>query len=357
MASLELFGALSVFAFHAWLYSRTSVNAVVIGGGLGDEILSQLRVGLVLFFVLSGFLLYRPWVVAKTNHGRSPRVGAYLRRRGLRVIPAYYLAIAGAAAVLWPISDQPGVRLPPASHLPLFLVFAQNQTEATVLTLNPPTWTLAIEVAFYLVLPLLGWLALRGRASWPVVAVPLTAAVAGLVFNLALSRQDAASQTLSKSLPAMLPYFACGMLAAVASVRARPGRHGVGALLLVGSALVVGDVVVHARAHGGDLALTLRVLRNLVAAGGFALIIVAAVARPVRLLTAPPLARVGVWSYGLYLWHVPLLLLLRAAGLLPSHAGWAFVVGIGPAVLAGALSWRFVEQPAIAWNRGRAQSS
>ena len=61
----------------------------------------------------------------------------------------------------------------------------------------------------------------------------------------------------------------------------------------------------------------------------------------------------GEVSYGVFLWHVPLLLVLRGHGLLPLSVGGAVAVGLPLALLAGWLSWRFVELPAIAWSRRR----
>src|SRR6266511_2705806 len=104
--------ALGVFAFHAWLYSMP-VPAAGNRNGPGDFALHELRLGLVLFFVLSGFLLYGPWAAAGLGDGRAPRLAGYLRRRAARILPAYYAALVGSIALLWSIGETPGVRLPP----------------------------------------------------------------------------------------------------------------------------------------------------------------------------------------------------------------------------------------------------
>lgn len=348
--------ALAVFGFHAWLYTRERVVALVAGRGLDDQILSQLRVGLVLFFVLSAFLLYGSWVRGALDGTAPPALGGYARRRLARIVPAYYLAIAAAVVLLWPLDDTPGVRLPPAGQLPLFLVFAQNQSPDTVLTLDPPTWTLAIEASFYLVLPALAWLALRARAPrLGVVGVPLALLAAGIAFNWWIGTDGRPTpQTVSKSLPAMLPYFALGMLTAALGHRWRPGARAAALVLGAGLALVLANAVLHAVADpGGGLAGTLRVVRDLPAAIGFAAIIAVAVARPPRALLLRPLTFAGEISYGFFLWHVPVLLVLRGHGLLPLSVAGAVVVALPLSLLAGWLSWRCVEQPAIAWSRRR----
>ncbi len=351
--------ALAVFGFHAWLYTRERVIADARGGGLDDQLLSQLRVGLVLFFVLSGFLLYGAWVRAGLDGARRPALGPYALRRLARILPAYYLAIGVAILILWPLEGSPGVRLPPVGKLPLFLIFGQNQDAETVLTLVPPTWTLAIEASFYLVLPIFAWLALRGRPRLGLVAVPLILLAAGIAFNWWIGTDGSPTpQTVSKSLPAMLPSFALGMLCAALAHHWRPRRRAAGVALAVATTLIVANGVLHAVAQpGSGLAATLRVTRDLPAALGFAVMIAVAVTRPPAVLLVRPLTWAGEVSYGFFLWHVPLLLVLRGHGLLPLSVAGALLVGLPLALLAGWLSWRFVEQPAIAWSRRQSDSA
>ena len=151
--------ALSVLLFHLWLYARVSPPAGAVSG-VADWAWSSMRWGLILFFVLSGFLLYRPWLAAGRG-GARPDLRRYARSRAARILPAYYLALAASVLLLWGSGAVPGVRLPSTESLPLFLVFAQNFSGGSLLTLDPPMWTLAVEVSFYLALPLLGLAALR----------------------------------------------------------------------------------------------------------------------------------------------------------------------------------------------------
>ena len=345
--------AVTVLGFHAWLYSRADVRAVTHGADVGSRLLSELRIGLVLFFVLSGFLLFRPWVRHRLAGTLRPQLKTYARHRGARILPAAYVAITGSILLLWPLQGSPGVRLPPADQLPLFFVFAENQSAATVMRLNPPLWTLAVEVSFYVVLPLLAWAALRGRARRAgLIAVPLVLIATGLLYNWWLSTIPIPPLTRSKTLPAMLPYFGLGMLAATLAQGWRPSRRTAVLLALGSLALIVLDGWLHSGARGGtELALRLRIIRDLPAAIGLAGLVALAAVRPGRLLAARPLVFLGEVSYGLYLWHVPILLLLRAHGLLPGSAVLAFLVALPCATAAGWLSWRLVERPAIAWSR------
>ncbi len=346
---LRAVAALSVLAYHAWLYSLPRVTSGH-RETTGDLIWHELRLGLVLFFVISGFLLYGPWVRAcAARSARRPETFAYFVRRAARIVPAYWLCIVVSALVLWPIDGTPGVRLPEAVDLWKFFVFAQNFSEDTLLKLDAPMWTLAVEATFYVLLPLLGAFAVATRHRAGAVVVALLFGFVGFLYNLHYSDQSGLPATVSKVLPAMAPYFAAGMLCAVAAHGRRLGRTTMWVVLVTGIVLVVGDAWWAAdEATRGSHDQKLRIWRDLPAAIGFGLIILAvtdAVRAPAA-LAARPVRWVGEVSYGLYLWHVPILLLLRHHGLLPRSAGWALAVALGPVLLAAWLSWRYVEAPA-----------
>ncbi|MDO8214103.1 acyltransferase [Conexibacter sp. CPCC 206217] len=342
--------ALSVLLFHAWLYTRVNVSASSRSTTL-DYVVHEGRLGLVLFFVLSGFLLWRPFVAAA--RGRRPRPGTreYLVRRGARVVPAYYVALAGSIVLLWGARETPGVRLPDAHLLPLFLVFAQNFNPGAVMKLDPPMWTLAIEVSFYLLLPLVALLALRlPRSRLVQTLVPLALLAFGVLWNVDIAGEG--SIVAGKVLPAMLPYFALGMLTAlVLDGRRQFGRPVAYGLLAAGVALVAADALW--QAHGAAVHSTsyvYRIWRDLPGAAGFALIVAVAAGSAgagTALLRVRPLAYFGTISYGVYLWHVPLLLTARHFGLLPLHTLPAVLIALVLTIPVAAASWRWIEQPAI----------
>jgi peptidoglycan/LPS O-acetylase OafA/YrhL len=354
--------ALAVLTYHVWLYSPAQVRGVR-RETLLDYFFFELRIGLVMFFVLSGYLLYRPLVrrglaatkAADADAGRASRwpvraapdrlaVGQYYVRRVVRIVPSYYLALAGSVALLWHLSGTPGVRLPEAAQLPLFLVFGQNYFKPTLLTLDAPTWTLAVQAAFYLVFPLFVLVARPlGARAW---LVPVALVAVGIGFNF--YAWDAGLGPVARlSLLAMLPYLALGMLAAhFPSMSRRTAWR----MIVAGLAITVADLVWHALAGAGDAA---SILRDVPAAVGFALICsgvgYAGLGHADRLR---PVEAFGRWSYGVFLWHLPILLFMQGEDLAPGNAvlRWALLVAVSAAV--GAANWRYVERPLIARSRG-----
>jgi peptidoglycan/LPS O-acetylase OafA/YrhL len=336
--------ALSVLLFHLWLYAR--VNPPGPGGAMNaaDWAWSSARLGLVLFFVVSGFLLYRPWLEATFNDGAPPGLWRYLCSRAARILPAYYVALAGSMLLVLGLSSTPGVRLPSAESLPLFFVFAQNLNPASLLTLDPPMWTLGVEVSFYLALPLIGIAAMRlGGGRRLQTAVPLALIGIGILWNATSSHTG----PLSKVLPALLPFFAIGMLAALYRLDREVGRKEGRLLLLFAAAAIAAEVATEiAVPH-----LT-SVTHGLLAACGFAaLAILASSKQAPGVLSRPAVAGLGTISYGIYLWNVPLLWWLRGHALLPLHPVLALPVVLGLTVPAAAASWFLIERPAIAWAR------
>jgi peptidoglycan/LPS O-acetylase OafA/YrhL len=168
----------------------------------------------------------------------------------------------------------------------------------------------------------------------------------GFAYNRAIDGGGALWPT--KILLAMAPYFAIGMIGAVLIEGRAPGRRMTSALFLGGALLVIGDAWWAAdEATRGSHGLVLHMIRDAPAAVGFACIVAAAAEtlHPPRLLAAAPVAWIGTVSYGVYLWHVPLLLFLRAHDLLPLSPAGAFAVVTPVAIAVAAVSWYAIERP------------
>jgi peptidoglycan/LPS O-acetylase OafA/YrhL len=349
--------ALSVLWFHVWLYreNRPQGDRTL----LFDQIGFATHLGLICFFVLSGFLLYRTFVRAALGGPRAD-VRSYAVRRAARIVPAYYAAIAGVLA-LYALTGVDNIT-PSASELPIFLAFGQNYSMDTIMELIPVAWTLCVEAAFYVALPLVGLLALRIGARPRAQAALLIAIVAGATLWNRLVIEQGWNDVIQKSLPTFMGVFACGMLAALwIEQRSRSDAPALGArattlLAFAGAALVVG----HAAWMETPLSLDgwRPTLRDLPAATGFALLIAAVAAGRGPVLSGlawRPLAATGLVSYGLYLWHLPILIAVRSAGLLPEPFAPRLAVVLGLSLLAAWASWSLIERPAIAWSHRRVE--
>ena len=342
--------ALIVFAIHVWIYQLP--NTVELRRDSWEKtLLFEGRVAFVMFFVLSGYLLYRAFARAALGGSGPVAVGSYLVRRAARITPAYYLALAGTLVLLALAGDVPGRRLVDAGELPMFFLFAQNYSPDTLLKLNAATWTLTVEVVFYLLLPLIGLAALRlGRSARRQALLLGALAVAGLAWNY-VDYLAGWGPVASHTAIAFLPYFACGMLVALL-VEARRAKErpplgiGVsGGLVAAAAAVLVANGLWHA--NGDHTSLAMEVFADSAAAVAFAAVIASLVlgtGTGVRWMGWRPLAWMGEITYGFYLWHIPLLVFARGTGVLPEGIVLGLVV-LPVAIAFGAASWYFVERP------------
>lgn len=342
---IRALAAMAVLTFHVWQYTLPNPNRPR-RDGLIDYVLFEWRVGLVVFFVMSGYLLYRPLLRGRHDGAPAPlAVASYYWRRVVRIVPAYYLAILGSIALLWSLEGTPGVRLPPADELWRFAFFLQNYSRETLLTLDSPTWTLAVQAAFYLVFPLFVVCGARlGRRAW---IFPLALVLLGIAFNwLSVSNQWGPIARLS--LLAMLPYLALGML--IAHIPPLTSRRQAVWLIAVGLVLAFGDSLWHAL---GVWSWGLGVLRDVPGAIGWGLVIAACASPMIGATKKLAFAEsFGRWSYGVFLWHLPILLALKGNDLLPDSRLLTWVLLVALASLVGAASWRLVEMPLLARSRG-----
>lgn len=347
--------AMSIVFFHVYLYGR---------GGRAtqawEQVPMRLSIGVVCFFVLSAFLLYGSFARAARGQGGAVAIGPYLKRRAARILPAYYVSLLVAYPLLRIAEPDPGVRLPDPDRLWAFAVMAQNFSLSTLLKLNPVTWTLPVELLFYALLPLLGLFALRvaGGRRGPQVAVAGVLVAIGLAWNVAVELLDL-SQVWAKALPSYLPYFAFGILALLyLDARSERGdgglsRRATAALVLAGVALIVGEGVWRSVAKDPAQLQALTFLDNMIAGVGFALLTVAVAGGAGRWAGwagVRPVAFLGLISYGVYLWHVPVILFLQHLGIgRRGDSLVALAMAAVPVTLAlGTLSWYLVERPLIA---------
>ncbi len=122
---------------------------------------ARLEIGVSVFFLISGFLLYRPFAASHIAGGAAPATGKFWARRFLRIMPAYWLAFLITNYVM-----HIDTKVHPGWHsLLIYLGLVQVYFPSHALTGITQAWSLCTEVAFYLFLPLYAMLVVRGRRS------------------------------------------------------------------------------------------------------------------------------------------------------------------------------------------------
>jgi peptidoglycan/LPS O-acetylase OafA/YrhL len=361
---LRAIAALLVIAYHVSLaegLSRTGPLA---------PLAAELKGGVTIFFVISGFLLYLPYARAIRDEEALPSWRDYARRRVLRIVPGYWFAltILGLATLAGSVFTVGWWR---------YYGLAQIYSQSTLTGGLSVAWSLCVEVTFYVCLPLFAraMAALcRRRAATPRPDLQLVVLAGIGLFSLLLREAVCRSLigpvpgpgvVLETALPGALDWFAIGLALAVvaAAWETDPGQFRPVAWLARNAGLswvlACACFTAGAAAQHGDLFLPLYGVTTHLALGlASAFLVIPAIARdrqtrPARLLSTPLLAWLGMVSYGIYLWHDPLLRAIHGS-VIPSagHTGGVgqtlgllLAVTLG-AIALGAASWYLVERPA-----------
>ncbi|MEU6821526.1 acyltransferase [Streptomyces atriruber] len=375
--ALELQGfrglaALSTVVFHVWQQyytydaagSHPPIDNSYVGALLSLEVID-------LFFVMSAYLLTlsyaRAAIDGKEGSVRPGRV--FLFRRAIRILPLYFLAVL----VVWSTRNPtlPGDWRDLVEHLTFTHVFDRDRIFYTL----GPTWSLSLEVAFYLVLVALGPLAVRAcrRLRTRRARAALCAAGCGVLFVVPLVWISCARYVFDVPHTDWPVYFgpqarfggfAAGMalavlLTALGDDRGRLRARWASAL----SAVALGGLLT--LSYLSDPENPAQTFYHPIAAVFWFALLYATLhirhreRQRVRwhgLLRARWVTGVGLISYSLYIWHEPVMLQLDKSGLLPStQAGFpvAVLVVVLVALAVGTLSYWFVEYPAGLLGRAK----
>jgi peptidoglycan/LPS O-acetylase OafA/YrhL len=381
---------LAIVVHHTWLYAGGAERRLGEGTRVAFAF-NNLALGVTLFFALSGFLLYRPIVLAVMRGTPMPSTRAYLRNRALRILPAYWVILVLASVGLattyagWAGRELLQGSVTDPGDLLAALLFVQNYHPSTLLVGIGPAWSLSVEVVFYLALPVLGLLAARIAGTAPTLRRRLVAVLTppSLLLAIGLAGKFAAwtvvggtpqsgflptwHAVLERSFLAQADLFAFGMTAAVVHVLHVDGTAVVTRYrrAAAAAAMVVIAVPCAATLRGAELSYLPQNTVLALAAG--LLLVVVIVPEPggepsaiARMLDARPLAAAGLISYSVFLWHEPLIRWVADRGPeLPE--GWvglavSLAIVLTVTLAAATVTYLLVERPALRRKSGGRKS-
>ncbi|MET7637408.1 acyltransferase [Streptomyces sp. NPDC005438] len=357
--------ALSTVVFHVWQQyyrydaegAHPPVDNPFLGGLISLEVID-------LFFVMSAYLLTISYARAAIDGKRTRPAGAFLYRRMIRIVPLYFLAVL----LVWALRNPtlPGNWLDLFQHLTFTQVLSKEQIFYTI----GPTWSLSLEVIFYLSLVLLGPLAarlcrpLRRRTS----RVALCLVGCALLYLLPLVWISVAHYGMHVPHTEWPVYFgpqaryggfAAGMALAVATVALKErGRLSRGPAIVL---RVIPLVLVYALSYHTAPENFAATYFHPLSSALWMVLLYATLHTNYKGRWASALSRrwitaVGLVSYSLYIWHEPVMLELDKFGLLPaSQSGfpWAVLIVLLVALPLATCSYWLVEYPASLLGRLR----
>lgn len=359
---------------------------------------SRLEIGVSVFFLISGFLLYRPFAVSHLSARPSPNTRRFWERRLLRIVPAYWLALTLLTYVFHLVTMGPGV-----GEVFIHYFFLQIYFPRAVFFGIPQAWSICTEMSFYLFLPLYaGLVGLRRRLQERQLLVELVGILALFATSFAFrwwythlpiiklvnghpegvcyphcGTQAPFPTLMSAWLPARLDLFAFGMLLAVVSAwwkerDSEPGwlsNRWMPWMSWAGAAVAFWGAS-HLGVSRSPLYLTVPIqgieLQTLYGVFAFLLLLPAVFgpqdASPIRrFLRCWPVASLGVISYGIYLWHLDLInQFVSWSGYVTGAIPYWILFGavMGMSIVAASISYFGLERPILKvkdhlgwWNR------
>jgi peptidoglycan/LPS O-acetylase OafA/YrhL len=276
---------------------------------------SRMEIGVPIFFVLSGFLLFGPWVKALASGGPSPSVRRYAWHRVRRIIPAYAVTVI-AAYLLYHFrtaGPNPGhTWMGFLRNLSLTQIYTDHYLFSYLHQGLTQMWSLAVEVAFYVVLPLLAYLlvVVLCRRRWrPVLLLTGLAGLALLTpaWLILVHTTDFLPDGARLWLPTYLSWFIGGMMLAVLQ------SMGVRAYAMASVPLAVACFFIVSTPIGGDPTTSPAELREALVKAAFYAVIATLMVTPLalgdhglyaRFLASRPMVFLGEISYEIFLIHL-----------------------------------------------------
>jgi len=313
--------------------------------------------GVDVFFVLSGYLITSLLLSERSKLGRVD-LRRFWTRRARRLLPAVLLVVAFALLATSTIarddlSKTRGDALASLVYLTNWHLIIASQSYFNAFgrpSLLQHLWSLAVEEQFYLVWPLLllGGLALLGRAR--TIALTALIAIGSTVLMVALYQPGHDPSRVYYGTDTRASTLLVGALLAfawpAARLRADIGKRPANVLDGVGVIALAGVLALFWRVHDYDPGIY---EGGLLGAAICAAVLIAIVAHPAtrlgRALGSRPLRWIGVRSYGIYLWHWPIMMLTRPGVDVSWHGPLLVIAQVAVTLAVAALSYRYVEQP------------
>ncbi len=350
--ALRGFAACSVIVYHLIALAKLPVPAAMPWQWFRFGFL-----GVDLFLAISGAVILLALAAARDRDPQRWRP-TFARHRLARILPLYLLTCAVFVAFVKPdILQRPDL----AWLLIAQALFVHNLSPATHGVINGPSWSLGLEMQFYAAMALAGAWLLSRRGRWIaaalfLVAVGWRAAVWWLDAGSYPATPSAAQFIHASELPGVIDAFAAGIFAALWFTQRRTNgaaSKGSRALMLAALALACWAIaLVEFVAHAGDYwtnPASAILLRSLTAVAG-GLTVAAAFAAPAPRIGHAAMTLAGDLSYGLYLWHFPVLLWLQARW--PVAPPWRFAAAVFALTIAlSATTWFLLERPILRWTR------
>jgi len=321
-------------------------------------------IGVDIFFVVSGYLITALLVAEFRSDGRV-QLGRFWARRARRLLPALVVVVGVSTSIAALIGGDVLVGI--GWQLAGALTFSSNwwsiANGASYLDQTSPElfrhfWSLAVEEQFYLLWPLAVIALMFLPPRWLRVAIPSVLAGASALAMAMLAGDPALDPAASSVVYLSTLTHGFGLLLGAAlALGKEPLANRVAVsrvpawLADTAAALALAGLIALAATLSIDSALTYR--GGLVAAVLLTAVMIVCAAHPqgstAAILDAPLARWLGERSYGLYLWHWPVLILLGAALPLVDRASFeAWLLGLAALVISlalAALSYRFLEQP------------
>ena len=283
--------------------------------GYAGLLLSRMEIGVSIFFVLSGFLLFVPWVRAAQAGTSAPSLRRYGWHRIRRIMPAYVVAVLGAF-VLYHFHDagpNPGHSwYGLLRNLTLTQIYTDGYMFSHIHQGLTQMWSLAVEVSFYVALPIIGYLVLRVlcRRRWRPRLALAGLAVCALISPAWMVYVHTAQHLPDGArlwLPGYLAWFIGGMMLAVLAAM------GVRCYWFIALPLVVVSYFIVSTPVAGEATTSPTGLAEAVVKTIFYAVIATLVVAPPalgdrgayeRLLSSRPMVWLGEISYEIFLVHL-----------------------------------------------------